>query len=59
MFSVIYDDICFCGNAQNCPKQKECRRGQSLIGIHTYSNFYIENEECEYFLKKKGVGKYE
>lgn len=50
--SFFDDDICLCGNADLCPKQKECRRGDRRVGIHTYSNFYKENEKCEYFMKR-------
>lgn len=46
-------DYCFCAN-KACPMRKECRRGISVPGIHTYSLFTLnENNECEYFWKKE------
>ena len=50
----INDDICFCGNAYECPHKNDCRRAERKPGIHSYSNFYNEkNKECEYFWKKE------
>ena len=46
------DDICLCANAASCPQKNQCRRAEHKVGIHTYSNFYEKNKECEYFLKK-------
>lgn len=46
------DDICLCGNADNCPNKDRCRRAEKKIGIHTYSLFYEEGKECEYFFEK-------
>ena len=52
-------DICFCGNKEECPLKMTCRRAQSHgIGIHTYSNFYNEEDEkCEYYIPVKIFGK--
>ena len=50
--SFFDDDICLCGNADLCPRQKECKRGDRKVGIHTYSNFYKENKKCKYFMKR-------
>ena len=48
-------DICVCGNSDQCPYRKECRRAEKRVGIYTCSNFYnAENDECEYFLEKEG-----
>ena len=52
------DDICFCGNAYECPYRDDCRRAERKPGIHSYSNFYDEkNKECEYFWKKDNIKK--
>lgn len=48
---MIDYDISFCGNANDCPSKDFCRRAISKPGIHTYCNFYKENEECEFFLR--------
>lgn len=49
-----YDyDYCFCGNPESCPRKDQCRRTEKKPGIHTYSLFYKEGEECEYFWEKK------
>lgn len=50
---MFENDICFCGNAKDCPSRDFCRRAKSTPGINTYSNFYKENEECEYFLRNE------
>lgn len=47
------DDICFCGNAKDCPKREKCRRGNSKPGIHSYSDFYDKNKEYEYFMGRE------
>ncbi len=46
-------DFCLCGNSDQCPHKDECMRNIHLVGIHTYSLFYKENEECEYFIPRK------
>ena len=46
-------DYCFCGNANECPKKDTCRRGLHVPGIHSYAEFYKENEECKYYWKKE------
>ena len=46
-------DYCFCGNYEKCPKKDECRRAISVPGIHTYSAFYVEGEECKEFWQKQ------
>ena len=47
-------DICRCGNAGLCPHIEECERARQLPpGIYTISDFYKENEECEYFMKRR------
>ena len=48
-------DYCFCGNAVSCPLKDQCKRAESKPGIHTYSLFYEEGKECEYFWKKEEV----
>ena len=50
---MFENDICFCGNAKDCPSRDFCKRADSKPGINTYSNFYKENEECEYFLRNE------
>ena len=45
-------DYCFCGNAASCPHKNQCKRAESKPGIHTYSLFYEEGKECEYFWRK-------
>ena len=49
------DDICLCGNADSCPHKNECKRAERKVGIHTYSLFYNEKEECKYFIEKKVI----
>ncbi len=51
------DDICFCGNAYECPYKNDCRRAERKPGIHSYANFYNEDKKCEYFLKKEKIEK--
>lgn len=50
---MFEDDICLCGNYKDCPHKDECLRAQTKIGIHTYSLFYREKEDCEYMIKKE------
>ena len=47
------DDYCLCGNSDYCPRRIECKRAEHKIGIHTYSLFYKEEEDCEYFWRKE------
>lgn len=47
------DDYCLCGNPEKCQHKGECIRAVRKTGIHTYSLFYDENKECEYFIKKE------
>lgn len=46
-------DYCFCGNSNDCPHEHECKRAVKIVGIHTYSDFYKEGKECEYFWRKE------
>jgi len=45
-------DICLCGNPEKCPLKDICLRNQHRVGINTYSLFYAENQNCEYFIAK-------
>lgn len=48
------DDICFCGNGENCPKKDKCMRIRNKPGIYTMALLYDPNkEECEYFIERK------
>lgn len=49
MYSLFEYDYCFCGNPDNCPKKDTCRRALRVSGIHSYSEFYVEGKECEYY----------
>ena len=48
-------DLCRCGNANKCPSKDECERARVDLpaGIYTYSDFYNENRECEYYIPIK------
>ena len=49
------DDICFCGNADDCPLKEKCKRARKAgAGIHTYSLFYNANDDkCEFFYPER------
>ena len=56
MVSLWDDDICFCGNGENCPKKDKCMRMRkdNKPGIYTMALLYDPNkEECEYFMERK------
>lgn len=49
------DDICFCGNADECPYSRTCLRAKkrNKPGIYTVANFYnADNDECEYYFEE-------
>lgn len=51
---MFEDDICYCGNSEECPHKNKCRRAKmpAKAGIYTMSLFYNDNvnkENCEYF----------
>ena len=52
---MFENDICLCGNKENCPLKDTCRRAQEHgPGIYTMSLFYDPNKkECEYYWKIK------
>ena len=53
--SLWDNDICFCGNDENCPKRDECLRSRKDMkpGIYTMALLYDPNkEECEYFIER-------
>lgn len=56
---MFENDICKCGNADLCPRKDDCRRAQKVIGIYTASNFYKNEEKCEYFWSIAGGRKNE
>ena len=49
------DDICKCGNAEDCPSKDKCLRARKGHpgGIYTVSLFYNGKEKCEYFIEEK------
>ena len=58
MNSLFEYDYCFCGNADNCPKKDTCRRALKVRGIHSYSEFYVKDEDCKYYweIEEKEAG---
>lgn len=55
MASLWDDDICFCGNGENCPKKDKCMRikKDNKPGIYTMALLYDPNKkECEYFIER-------
>ena len=51
---MFNDDICLCGNKEDCPNKDTCRRAKSHgSGIYTISLFYQKDKECEYYLPIK------
>lgn len=53
--SLWEDDICFCGNHEDCPKKDKCLRAYKYNkpGIYTMAAFYnSDNKECEYFIER-------
>ena len=48
------DDICKCGNSEECPNKDKCLRAKkSQSGIYTVSLFYNGKEKCDYFIEKQ------
>lgn len=52
---MFEDDICRCGDSDECPYQNTCYRARPVVGIHTFSNFYecgfdLKNMDCEYYI---------
>ena len=50
---LFEEDICKCGNADECPNKDICLRGKKTTkpGIYTVALFYDEkNKECKYFI---------
>ena len=49
------DDICKCGNAEDCPSKGKCFRAKPGRpgSIYTVSLFYNGKEKCDYFIEKK------
>lgn len=49
------DDICKCGNAEDCPSKEKCFRAKPgrPESIYTVSLFYDGKEKCDYFIEKK------
>ena len=56
MANLWDDDICFCGNHEDCPKKDKCLRAYKYNkpGIYTIAAFYNpDNEKCEYYIERK------
>ena len=49
------DDICKCGNAEDCPSKEKCFRAKPGRpgSIYTVSLFYNGKEKCDYFIEKR------
>jgi len=45
-------DISMCLNGEKCPKSKHCYRFCAVPDSwQSYSDFYVNNDRCEHFLK--------
>jgi hypothetical protein len=55
---MFFNDYCLCYNSDKCSHKDECLRAKHLVGIHTYSDFYKDEEECEYFLEKENINEH-
>jgi len=50
-YKWIINDVCLCGNKENCPNKDNCKRAaKRKAGIYTVSLFYEEGKECEYYI---------
>lgn len=49
---LFEDDICMCGNPDNCPDKNRCERAATRKpGIYSFALFYEEGKECKYFIE--------
>ena len=55
MFFGFGDDICKCGNAEDCPNKEKCFRAEPGRpgSFYSASLFYNGKEKCDYFIEKK------